>query len=83
MIRMGWFLHECSVGLIFLKVFPVGIYLLKVNNKNTKTRYEICSKLAIKTPERRYWHKYFIPCPIVFILLTLNIYLPAGLPNNM
>ena len=24
---------------------PVGIYMFKVNNKNTKTRYEICSKL--------------------------------------
>ena len=33
---------------------PTGIYLLKVNNINTKTRCEICSKLTIKTPERRY-----------------------------
>ena len=32
---------------------PVGIYLLKVNNRNTRTRCEICSKLTIKTPERR------------------------------
>ena len=30
-----------------------GIYLLKVNNKNTRTRYEIYSKLTIKTPEER------------------------------
>ena len=30
-----------------------GIYLLKVNNRNTKTRCEICSKLIMKTPERR------------------------------
>ena len=29
--------------------FPVGIYLLKVNNRNTRTRCEICSKLTIKT----------------------------------
>ena len=28
---------------------PVGIYLLRVNNRNTRTRYEICSKLTIKT----------------------------------
>ena len=27
--------------------------LLKVNNRNTRTRCEICSKLTIKTPERR------------------------------
>ena len=24
--------------------FPAGIYLLKVNNRNTRTRFEICSK---------------------------------------
>ena len=40
----------------FLSSFPVGIYLLKVNNKNTRTRCEICSKLTIKTPERRSSH---------------------------
>ena len=28
-------------------LFPVGIYLLKVNNRNTRTRCEICSKLTI------------------------------------
>ena len=33
--------------------YPAGIYLLKVNNRNTRTRCEICSKLTIKTPERR------------------------------
>ena len=33
------------------KLIPAGIYLFKVNNRNTRTRYEICSKLAIKTPE--------------------------------
>ena len=26
----------------------------KVNNRNIRKRCEICSKLAIKTPERRY-----------------------------
>ena len=30
-----------------------GIYLLKVNNSNTKTICEICLKLIIKTPEWR------------------------------
>ena len=33
---------------------PVGIYLLKVNNRNTRTRCEICSKLTTKTPERHH-----------------------------
>ena len=27
--------------------------MFKVNNKNIRTRQEICSKLTIKTPERR------------------------------
>ena len=33
---------------------PAGNYLLKVNSINTRTRCEICSKLTIKTPERRH-----------------------------
>ena len=39
----------------------------KVNNRNTRTRCEICSKLTIKTPERRHWQlwTYFTPCPSV------------------
>ena len=32
---------------------PFGIYLLTVNRRNTGTSCEICSKLTIKTPERR------------------------------
>ena len=35
----------CSVA----KNFPAGIYMFKVNNRNTRTKCEICSKL---TPER-------------------------------
>ena len=30
--------------------FPAGNYMFKVNNGNTRTRCEICSKLTIKTP---------------------------------
>ena len=33
--------------------YPAGIYLVKVNNINARTMCEICSKLAIKTLERR------------------------------
>ena len=33
-----------------------GIYLLKVNNKNTGTIVEIYSKLTIRTPERSHSH---------------------------
>ena len=35
-------------------VYPAGICLLKVINRNTRTRCEICTKLTIKTPERRH-----------------------------
>ena len=33
--------------------YPAGNCMFKVNNRNTRTRCEICSKLTIKTPERR------------------------------
>ena len=36
---------------------PAGNYMFKVNNRSTRTRCEICSKLTIKTPERRQWHR--------------------------
>ena len=46
-----------------LRKNPAGIYLLKVNNRNTtKMKCEICSKLTVKTPERPHWH-----CSGVFI----------------
>ena len=60
---------------------PAGIYLLKVNNRNTRTRCEICSKLTINTPERRYWRRsgvfivnfeHISHLALVFLLLTLN-----------
>ena len=60
---------------------PAGIYLLKVNNRNTRTRCEICSKLTINTPERRQWRRsgvfivnfeHISHLVLVFLLLTLN-----------
>ena len=36
------------------QVSPAGNYKFKVNNRNTRTRCEICSEL-IKKPERRQW----------------------------
>ena len=35
-------------------LIPAGIYLLKVNKRNTRTRCEICSKLTIMIPERHH-----------------------------
>ena len=40
---------------LILNDIPACNYLLKVDNKNTGKKCEICSKLTIKTPERRHW----------------------------
>ena len=75
--------------------YPAGIYLLKADKRNTRTRCEICSKLPIKTLERRYWHhsvsdaidiiltftvnfEHSSHLPLVFLLLTLSMWMPAG-----
>ena len=34
-------------------------YMFKVNNRN-RTKFEMCSKLTIKTPERRYCRRFGI-----------------------
>ena len=39
-------------------IIPVGIYMFKVNNRNARTRCQICSKLTIKTSERRHWRRF-------------------------
>ena len=36
---------------------PKNKYMLKVNNKKTRERCEICSKLTRKIPERRHWRQ--------------------------
>ena len=41
---------------------PSGIYLFKVNKRYTRTRCEICSKLTIKTPERRQASLWYLNC---------------------
>ena len=41
--------HLACGGSLRRDSFPVGIHLFKVNNRNTRTRCEICSKLTIKT----------------------------------
>ena len=52
---------------------PANVYLFKVNNRNTRKRCKVYSKL-IKTPERRQWLVlvsllFFL---LLFLLLTLN-----------
>ena len=36
-----------------IDICPAGNHLFKSNNRNTRIRCEVCSKLTIKTPERR------------------------------
>ena len=51
------------------RTFPANIYLLKVNNRNTRKRCEICSKLTIKTPHdviARPWDKTVLSCIFPF-----------------
>ena len=52
--------------------FPVGIYLVKVNNSNTIASRETRSKLKIKTPERGN-SPLAIGVVQVSLLLTLKI----------
>ena len=73
------------------------IYLLKVNNRNTRTRGEICSNLAIKTAERYHWrpsdvfivnfeHISHHALALVFVLLAVNnwqLFLVVSHSNKM
>ena len=61
--------------------YSAGIYLFKVDNENTRTVCEICTKLTIKTPAWGHWHRsgVFIVnfeqishIVVVFPLLTLT-----------
>ena len=38
-----------------LYLLDINNYLLKANNRNSRKRFEICSELTIKTPERHQW----------------------------
>ena len=67
---------------------PAGNYMFKVNNRKARTMCEICSELTIKIPERRHWRRSVIfivnfehisHLVLVFLLLTLNMYLLAGI----
>ena len=55
---------ETSPKKWFNKPYPVGNYMFKVNNRNSRTRSEICSKLTMMTPG----------VVLVSLLLTLNIF---------
>ena len=61
--------------------WPTGSCMFKVNDRNIKTKCEICLKLTLKTPERRQWHRssafivnfeHISGFVLVFLLLTLS-----------
>ena len=56
-------------------IFPAGIYLLKVNNRNSRTRCEICSKLTINFYICIFIvnFEYISHLVLVFLLLILNM----------
>ena len=73
---------------------PAGIYLFKVNDGKTRTMCKLCSKLTIKTPERRlcnlwkrqkttkvFWNfQGHRDVDLLFLLLTLNKFPRFKLP---
>ena len=65
----------------FIEYLPSRQSLFKVNNKNTRTWCELCSKLTMKTPERRQWRcsgvfivnfEHISLLVLVFLMLTLS-----------
>ena len=73
---MGWLSLEGK-----LVCYAVGIYLFKVNNRNTETRREISSKLTTKKPEWRQWRcsgvfivnlEHILDLALVFLLSPLS-----------
>ena len=48
-------------------MFPICIYLFRLNYGNTRNMWEISSKLTVKTPERRRWLHFSI------FMLTVNV----------
>ena len=64
-----------------VKINTTGNCMFKVINVNTRPRCEICSKLTIKTPERRQWcrsgvfivnYELISNLVLVFLLITLS-----------
>ena len=71
-----------SVFDCFKQICREAIYVLKINNRNTKARYEICSKLTVRTPVRHQWghsgvfivnFEHILGLVLVFLLLTWNM----------
>ena len=57
------------------KHFPAGIYLLKVNNRNTRTRCEICSKLTLNVFDKLDFFANFSLALVIEVLLIKKAYI--------
>ena len=77
-------IHVCHFLFIGKLSIPAGIYLLKVNNRNTRTRCEICSKLTnrfglqIDFPYIFKW-MLIILCPWSLLRSRLRIFVTTSL----
>ena len=69
---------------------PAVTCLKLIEARSTRTRCEICSKLTMKIPERCHWRpgifivnfEHISHLVLVFLLLILNMQLPAGMLIN-
>ena len=66
---------------IFSFTKPAGNYMFKINNRNTRARCEICSKVKIKATEPQQWRlsgvfivnfEHISHLFLVFLLLPLS-----------
>ena len=64
-------LSQISNVLSLMRTTPAGNYMLKVNNRKTRTKSEICSKLIVN-------FEHISHLVLVFLLLTLSRKKPAG-----
>ena len=70
---------ESFVLMLINRFSPAGIYLIKMNNRNTRTMGELCPKLTIKHSGAFIMKfKQTSPMALVFLLSTLNNYMLAG-----
>ena len=85
MIKSNAFLCENEIGvypiILFSFMIEAGNYMFNVNNRSTRTRCGMSSKLTIKTPKRRHCRRsgviivnfeYISHLVLVFLLLTLS-----------
>ena len=81
-------LSRKSTMLTVLNSFSTCNYMSTVNNRKTRTKCEICSKLTIKTTERHHClrpvvfivnFEHISHIVLVFLLFNLSRYMSAGL----